>query len=95
MRPQLVQTVIGAIGTSYGSRRVHSARSAQLGQRNRPAQVGERALSARVNEWNMAVQPPRAHIVERGAKKMKKVAESQRVHEWNMLRARSVSVRRA
>jgi hypothetical protein len=34
-----------------------------------------------------------AHIVERGAKQVKTVAESQRVHEWNMPRARSASVR--
>jgi hypothetical protein len=27
-----------------------------------------------------------AHIVERGAKQLKKVAESQRVHEWNEAR---------
>jgi hypothetical protein len=26
----------------------------------------------------------RAHIVERGENKLKKIAESQRVHEWNM-----------
>jgi hypothetical protein len=57
-------------------------------------EVGERARSARVHEWNMAVQPPRArsaHIVECGAKTIEKVAESQIVDEWNMPWARSVS----
>jgi hypothetical protein len=58
----------------------------------RKREVGERARSSRVHEWNMAVQPPRArcasvrhaHILERGANKLKQVAESQRVHELNM-----------
>jgi hypothetical protein len=90
-RPQLVQILIGVIGTSYWSWRVQSARHA----RNygsavvpRKRKVGELARSARVHEWNMAVQTPRArgafNIVERCAQKLKKVAESQRVHEWNM-----------
>jgi hypothetical protein len=49
----------------------------------------------------MAAQSSRASAkrenesVERGAKQLKNVAEYQRVHVWNMPRARSASVRRA
>jgi hypothetical protein len=55
------------------ARAVHTYGGAVV-QRKREA--GERARSARVHEWNMAAQPPRAcsaNIVERGAKEGKQL----------------------
>jgi hypothetical protein len=48
----------------------------RAGAANNYGEVGERAQCARVHEWYMAAQPPRArcaHIVERGAKKGKQL----------------------
>jgi hypothetical protein len=87
---QIGKTLIRAIETSYGSRRAHNYGVAAI---PRKREAGEPARSAIVHEWNMAAQPPlarvarSAHIVERASKKGKKVAESQRVHEWNKPRA--------
>jgi hypothetical protein len=59
----------------------------------RMRKAGERAWSARVHEWNMAAQPPRArcasvrcaHIVERGAKEGTKL--------WNLREYMNATIR--
>jgi hypothetical protein len=70
----------------------HAARAIMAAQSSRASAKWENERKAREylnGTWRCSrrardVRVRSAHIVERGAKKLKKVVESQRVHEWNM-----------